>query len=225
MSKLVQVMDVCKSYGTKEQQVVVFQHLTFEIAQGKKVVVTGESGSGKTTLLSILSGLDDIDSGSITIDTVCISHSNEELRAKFRLFNIGFIFQYHYLLQDFTALENVMLPLKMMNVPPKEVEARAKHILSKVGMSHRLTHIPSQMSGGECQRTAIARALVHNPLLVLADEPTGALDSNNSKIIRNLLHELVVEQKTTLILASHDRDFLEIADIHWHVSQDGMLSP
>lgn len=224
MSNILEIKDLYKSYGKKENNVEVLKGITFSIEEGRRVVITGESGSGKTTLLSMISGLDNIDSGNIVISDTEISKANEYKRAKFRLSHIGFIFQYHYLLQDFTSLGNIMVPLIMLGVQKSEAKQRAVAILEKVGLSHRAKHLPSQMSGGECQRTAIARALVHNPSLVLADEPTGALDNKNSENVRDLLCALVKEQGTTLLVATHDTDFLSIADEHWHF-EEGKIIP
>lgn len=224
MSNILEVIRIFKSYGKKTQQVQVLQDISIVVEKGTRVVVTGESGSGKTTLLSVISGLDTIDSGEITISSVKISCINEEAKAKFRLLNIGFVFQYHYLLQDFTALGNVMLPLHMLGYTKAEAKEKSLCFLEKIGLIDRKNHLPSQLSGGECQRIAIARALVHQPLLVLADEPTGALDSKNSEIVRELLCNLVQEQQTTLLIASHDRDFLGIADKHWHFT-NGTIEP
>ena len=223
MNNVLELTDVYKSYGKKEQQVDVLQGISLGITQGSKVVVTGESGSGKTTLLSIVSGLDNLDKGTVTIADTIISHCNESQRARFRLSHIGFIFQHHYLLQDFSAVDNVVIPLLMLGVPKKEATERASVILEKIGLAHRYTHLPTQLSGGECQRVAIARALVHEPLLVLADEPTGALDNKNSKNIRELLSMLVEEHNATLLVATHDNDFLSIADTHYHFTSDGII--
>lgn len=219
MNDILQVNNVYKSYTSKNNKVEVLRGVSFGIATGTSAVVTGESGSGKTTLLSVVSGLDNIDSGSIMIKDAEISKAKENARAKIRLAHIGFVFQYHYLLQDFTALGNVMIPLVMLGYKKTEAKNKALAMLEKVGLMHRKNHYPIQMSGGECQRTAIARALVHSPALVLADEPTGALDNKNSENIRDILSTLVREQQSTLLVATHDTDFLSIADIHWHFEE------
>ena len=216
---ILQVNDVYKSYTTGKNTVEVLKGISFCIAQGKKAVITGESGSGKTTLLSVVSGLDNINSGSILIKDAEISKAKENARAKIRLAHIGFVFQHHYLLQDFTALGNVMIPLVMLGYKKSVAKEKSLAILERVGLTHRKNHFPTQMSGGECQRTAIARALVHSPALVLADEPTGALDNKNSENIREILSTLVEEQQTTLLIATHDTDFISIADMHWHFEE------
>ncbi len=211
-----------KSFEKGGVKLPVLNNVTFRLIERSKTIITGESGSGKTTFLSILAGLDTIDNGEIIIHETKLHTLNEQKRAEFRLKNIGFVFQYHYLLADLNALENVMIPLLMLGVKKTDAEEQAEVIIAKMGMKQRTTHYPAQMSGGECQRIAIARALVHKPKILLADEPTGALDSKNSKIIRDLLSELVVEQNSTLIVASHDKEFLTIADIHCYI-EDGKL--
>lgn len=223
MNKLIELHQVYKTYGNTHQTIEVLQGISLSIDATTRVVISGESGSGKTTLLSVISGLDTIDSGNITIAHTNISELNEEKKAEFRLSHLGFVFQYHYLLQDFNALGNVMLPLQMSGMKKKNASEQAHEMLEKVGLAHRHTHYPSQLSGGECQRVAIARAMVHKPTLILADEPTGALDSKNSIIIRDLLCQLVEEQSCTLLIASHDKNFLPIADQHFMFQADGTL--
>ncbi len=211
-----------KSFEKGGVRLPVLNNITFRLVERSKTIITGESGSGKTTFLSVLAGLDTIDNGEIIIRETELHTLNEKKRAEFRLKNIGFVFQYHYLLSDLTALENVMIPLLMLGTKKVDAEEQAENIIAKMGMKQRSNHYPAQMSGGECQRIAIARALVHKPKVLLADEPTGSLDSKNSKIIRDILSELVVEQNSTLIVASHDKDFLSIADIHCYL-EDGKL--
>lgn len=229
MNKLVETLKIilkirslCKTFTKGGQDIPVLNDISLNIPLGSKTVITGESGSGKTTFLSLIAGLDTIDSGEITIGNTKINTLNEKKRSRFRLRHIGFVFQYHYLLSDLSAQENVMIPLLMSGVEKKMAGERATNMLYKIGMKNRASHYPAQLSGGECQRIAIARALVHNPTVVLADEPTGALDSKNSQIIRDILGELVELQKTTLIIASHDYDFLSIANIRCNI-KDGKM--
>ena len=203
--------------------ITVLDDISFSIAEGMRTVITGESGSGKTTLLSLLSGLDTCDAGTVSLHGTEITQLKERERARFRLQNIGFVFQYHYLLQDFSALGNVMLPLLMIGTGTTIAKKEALNMLAFVGLSERAHHKPIQLSGGECQRVAIARALVHSPRIVLADEPTGSLDTKNSEHLRNILCSLAQEKHTTLIIATHDRDFISIADAHFHL-QDGTIS-
>ncbi len=216
------IKDVYKTYGKGNNIISVLSNVSVIVEKGTTIVVTGESGSGKTTLLSIVSGLDNIDSGVIQIGDFTVSQATERERSFFRLKNIGFVFQYHYLLEDFNALENVMLPLQMLGYKKQEAMDKAEEILMKIGLWERAFHHPSQLSGGECQRTAIARALVHRPNVIFADEPTGALDTKNSENIRTMLSTLAKEYGTTLFIATHDEDFLYIADIHYHL-QDGII--
>ena len=219
---ILKLLAVKKSFQKEKLSITVIDNISTRLFAGSKTIVTGASGSGKTTLLSIIAGLDIIDSGKIIINNTEISSLNEKKKAAFRLKHIGFIFQYHYLLSDLTALENVMLPLLMLGEKKDIATNIANEMLYKIGIKHRANHYPAQLSGGECQRTSIARALITNPTLVLADEPTGALDSKNSTMIRDILSELVSFQNTTLIVATHDQDFLSIADIHCHMF-DGKL--
>lgn len=220
---LISVTSLCKCYKKKHAEPIeVLQDISFDILKHTRTVISGESGSGKTTLLSIISGLDACDSGSIFIDGVEISTLSEQDRAVFRLSRIGFIFQHHYLLQDFTALGNVMLPLLMNGQKKKQAQEKARYMLSRVGLEKRTDHTPLRLSGGECQRVAIARAIVHSPCLILADEPTGALDTRNSEHIQAILTTLVDEAKATLIIATHETSFLSIAHSNIHL-EDGAV--
>ncbi len=220
---LVSVASLHKCYHKKHTEPIeALKNISLNIYKQTHTVISGESGSGKTTLLSIISGLDVCDSGSICIDEAEISKLSEQERAVFRLSRIGFVFQHHYLLQDFTALGNVMLPLLMNGYSKKHAKEKARHMLVRVGLEKRTDHRPIRLSGGECQRVAIARAIVHSPCLILADEPTGALDTRNSKHIRTMLCALVDEENATLIVATHDRSFLSIAHSHIHL-KDGAV--
>ncbi len=220
---ILKLLAVKKSFQKEKLTITVIDKISTRLFTGTKTIITGESGSGKTTLLSTIAGLDTIDEGQIIINDTIISDLDEKKKAAFRLKHIGFVFQYHYLLSDLTALENVMIPLLMLGEKKDKAIPIANEMLYKIGIKQRANHYPSQLSGGECQRTSIARALITNPTLVLADEPTGALDSKNSTMIRDILSELVSFQNTTLIVATHDKDFLSIADIHCHML-DGKLN-
>ncbi len=223
-SPIINVASLCKCYTKKyAEPIEVLKNISFEVCRQTHTVITGESGSGKTTLLSMISGLDASDSGSICVDGVEVSGLTEQARARFRLATIGFVFQHHYLLQDFSALGNVMLPLLMNGEKKREAREKARNVLVRVGLEKRTTHTAKQLSGGECQRVAVARAIVHSPSLILADEPTGALDARNSEYIRTMLSELVSEAKATLVVATHDNTFLSIAHSHIHL-EDGSLA-
>lgn len=193
-----------KNYVTRVEKLEVLRGIDLTIQCGSTVVITGESGSGKSTLLNLIGGLDHVSSGEIVSAGYRVSHLNENALTKYRNRVIGFIFQFHYLLKDFTALENVMLPAFMGGVQKQKALERAKDLLEKVKMADRLSHYPSQLSGGERQRVAVARSLINGPSIILADEPTGNLDEANSRIVEDILFSLVKQYSTTLILVTHN---------------------
>src|SRR5213594_3651690 len=173
MNELLDVRDVSKSYLSGSQTLEVLRELSFQVARGEMVAITGVSGSGKSTLLHLLGGMDRPDRGSIRVDGVALEQLTRARLGEFRNRTIGFVFQFHHLLPEFTALENVALPGLIQGMPREQARARATAILCEVGLAHRLTHRPGELSGGEQQRVALARALVLEPKLLLADEPTG----------------------------------------------------
>ena len=191
-NSIIVTKDLGKSVLTSEGMLHILSSIDLIINSGESIAIIGESGSGKSTLISLLAGLDTPSTGSM----------NEDGRAAMRNELIGFVFQSFQLLQGLTALENVMLPLELSG--NKQAKASATHLLDRVGLSHRLTHTPKQLSGGEQQRVALARAFVTNPVILFADEPTGNLDSKTGATIIDLLFELNLENKTTLILVTHD---------------------
>lgn len=207
-----------KSFG----QVHVLKGLDFNVDKGEIVIVVGASGAGKTTLLQILGTLDRPDSGQLFFDGVDISSLNEKDLSAFRNKNIGFVFQFHHLLPEFTALENVCIPAFIAKKSRVEAITKAKELLSMLGLDHRLDHKPSELSGGEKQRVAIARALVNDPMVVFADEPSGNLDS----VTRQELHEIIVELRNklnqTFVIVTHDLEMEHMAD-RKIVITDGMI--
>ncbi|WP_419764454.1 MAG: ABC transporter ATP-binding protein [Arcobacter sp.] len=193
-----------KSYQQGLENISIFEHLDFHVDVGQRVAIMGKSGSGKSTLLSLISGIIKPDSGDIILNSVCYKELKESELNDFRATNIGFIFQNFHLVSYLNALENVMLPAKVCGIEkPKE---KAIELLESVGLSHRLDHLPSQLSGGEKQRVAIARALIHNPKIILADEPSGNLDDETGNTVMNILFELIKKNNTTLILVTHSKD-------------------
>ncbi len=207
-----------KSFG----QVHVLKGLDFNVEKGEIVLVVGASGAGKTTLLQILGTLDRPDSGQLYFDGIDVSSLNEKELAAFRNKNIGFVFQFHHLLPEFTALENVCIPAFIAKKSKAEATTKAKELLSMLGLDHRLDHKPSELSGGEKQRVAIARALVNDPMVVFADEPSGNLDSVN----RQELHEIIVDLRKklnqTFVIVTHDLEMEHMAD-RKIVMTDGMI--
>jgi putative ABC transport system ATP-binding protein len=191
-----------KSVVTSEGMLHILSSIDLIIKSGESIAIVGESGSGKSTLISLLAGLDTPTSGSISLNGKSLTTMNEDGRAAMRNELIGFVFQSFQLLQGLTALENVMLPLELSG--DKNAKAAATDLLYRVGLSHRLSHTPKQLSGGEQQRVALARAFVTKPAILFADEPTGNLDSKTGATIIDLLFELNLENKTTLILVTHD---------------------
>ncbi|MBO5235688.1 MAG: ABC transporter ATP-binding protein [Spirochaetaceae bacterium] len=194
-----------------------------KVARGTKVVIVGESGSGKSTLLNIIGGLDSPTNGSVKVGGYQVNNLSENELAEFRSKYIGLIFQFHYLLNDFTALENVFLPAYMAGMQKKQAMENAKALLVDVGLEKRLSHLPSQLSGGERQRVAVARSLIQNPQLILADEPTGNLDPGNAAIIGDMLFSMVEKYNKTLILVTHDRELASKGDIQYKISQGGLV--
>ncbi len=196
------VSDVTKSYGPRR----VLDAVSFAVAPGERVALTGPSGSGKTTLLNCLGGVDRPDSGEIRLLGRRIDDLSPDDLNLLRRGQVGTIFQFFHLLPTLTAAENIELPLQLVRVPAEERRARVTALLQRVGLSHRADALPSQLSGGEQQRVAIARALVHRPALLLADEPTGNLDSANGENILSLLRELTDETRTALVLVTHSEE-------------------
>lgn len=201
---------VSKSYNQAGTQISVLSHLSANIADGELVAIVGPSGSGKSTLLSLLSGLDSPTSGEITINGSQITQMSEAQLTQFRGANIGIVFQQFHLMSHLTALENVLLPTEILGL--KVSEAEAKDLLTKVGLSHRLNHFPSQLSGGECQRVAIARSLIVKPKLLLADEPSGNLDVSTGQSVMEVFFGLARSSKSTTLLVTHSEELAKLCD-------------
>ncbi len=206
---VLEVKNLKKQYFSKESQITVFENISFSLNQGDFVTLMGPSGIGKSTLLNILGTLDRPDAGEIFYNGVNPFDLSNAEKARFRNEEIGFVFQFHHLLSEFTALENVLLPSMVYKNKSDDSEDRAKEILEKVGMGHRMTHKPSEMSGGERQRIAVARALINNPKVILADEPSGNLDLKNSKNLVDLLLKLNQDFGNTFIIATHNPEIAQ----------------
>ena len=211
--------NLTKEYPNGTERIVVMDNVSLEIKPASLVVITGDSGSGKTSFLNMLAALDKPTSGEIFVEGTEIGSATESSLSKYRNQGIGLVFQFHYLLKEFTTLENVMLPAFMSGTKRGEAIARARALLEKVGLSDRLNHFPSQLSGGERQRAAVARALINDPPLLLADEPTGNLDEGNSKVVEDLLFGLARELNKTLIVVTHNTRLAEDGSLHLHLSR------
>ena len=211
--KILQIKDIVKSYRIGPEKVEVIKGISMDVNTGETLIIMGPSGVGKSTLLHVMGLLDIPDTGEVKIDGQATSSLTEEESARLRNKTIGFVFQFHHLLPEFTALENVMIPMMMYNIQNGNIESRAKEILDIVGLSHRLTHKPRELSGGEQQRVAVARALVNDPKLLLADEPTGNLDRTNGDALFDLLLKLNREMGQTLVIVTHNEMMSEKADL------------
>ncbi len=205
---MIKISNIRKSFGDLE----VLRGVSLEVRKGEIVSIVGASGAGKTTLLQIIGTLLSADAGEVEIDGVKIFGMSEKYAAEFRNRHIGFVFQFHNLLPEFTAIENVMMPALIGGVGHNEAKQRAMELLSAVGLSERANHKPAQLSGGEQQRVAIARALINRPSVVLADEPTGNLDTHNRDEIQRLLFEVREKFGQTIVMVTHDERLAEMAD-------------
>ena len=224
MSDLVlQCQDLCKYFDEGPERVDVLKSVNFDLRAGEFVSIVGNSGSGKTTLLHMLSGLDTPSSGAVTILGQDFSALSDKARGQMRNQHIGFVYQFHHLLPEFSALENVCMPLMLRPGSIKTYRPRAEAMLDKVGLSHRLSHKPAQLSGGERQRVAIARALVTEPACVMADEPTGNLDIHTAKDVQGLMQELNRSLNTSFLIVTHDLGLAQQADRVVKM-EDGQLS-
>jgi len=219
----VEAVDLMKTYGTGESAVVAVRSVSFRIEAGERVALLGKSGSGKSTLLNLLAGLDRPTSGRLTVAGQDLSQMSRRQMAAYRLTTVGMIFQSYNLIASQTAARNVELPTIFSRRPPRERQQAARDALQAVGLERRLQHRPAELSGGEQQRVAIARALMNRPQVLLADEPTGNLDSKTSEEIERLLLDYVADRRTTLVLVTHDEELaLRAADRVLRI-QDGAL--
>ncbi len=210
--------DIKKSYDTLN----VLKGVSLDVKQGEVVSIVGKSGAGKSTFLHIMGTLDTADSGELNINDTNIANLNEAELAEFRNKHIGFVFQFHHLLPEFNALENVCIPAYISQKSQKEAEERAKELLDYLGLGNRMTHKPSELSGGEQQRVAVARALMNEPAVVLADEPSGNLDTATSQELHDLFFKLREEYQQTFVIVTHNMELAKMSD-RMVVMQDGLI--
>ena len=216
---MIHLEGITKSFGSLQ----VLKGIDLEITQGEVVSIVGPSGAGKTTLLQIMGTLDSPDAGMINIDGTNVSRMKEKELSAFRNKHIGFVFQFHQLLPEFTALENVMIPAFIAGVPPKEALMRAMEILDFMGLKERASHKPNELSGGEKQRVAVARALINQPAVILADEPSGSLDSHNKEELHQLFFDLRNRFGQTFVIVTHDEALAKITDRTIHMVDGNII--
>ncbi|MEP2652979.1 MAG: ATP-binding cassette domain-containing protein [Paraglaciecola sp.] len=218
---MIKTNKISKTVHTSQGKLQILKPISFDVKAGESVAIIGASGSGKSTLLSLLAGLDEVSEGQIALDSEAMEVMDEEQRAQLRGAKVGFIFQSFMLVQSLTAIENIMLPAEIAG--HSDAKQRAERILALVGLEHRATHYPNQLSGGEQQRVAIARAFISEPKILFADEPTGNLDAANSEKIEKLLFELNQNSNTTLVLVTHDQGLADQCQRQLHM-QAGELT-
>ncbi len=216
---MIEATGLSKVYWDGDRKLTILEGVSFSVKAGEAVAILGPSGSGKTTLLNLLSGLDRPSAGKVLLDGVELSSLKDQDRARWINKNLGFVFQFYHLLPEFTALENVLLPALIGGAcgRKKEVQERAKNLLTRMGLGDRLTHFPSELSGGEQQRVAIARSLMNEPKILFCDEPTGNLDPVMAGQIVELLKNLFREEKKTLVMVTHDERIAGIANRVWNL--------
>ena len=213
---------VSKVYRQGNLNVSVLEGVDLQIARGEQIAIVGSSGTGKSTLLHLLAGLDVPTKGTVTLNGRNLSELSESQRGKLRNETLGFVYQFHHLLPEFTALENVMIPLLVRRLPTENIRSQATELLERVNLSNRLGHKPGELSGGERQRVAIARALIVKPLCLLADEPTGNIDRQNAKTVQELMIELDRDMNVSLIVATHDMQLARAMNRIYRL-EDGVL--
>lgn len=212
-NNIIEIKDLEKTYVSKGESLTVLKDLSFSIEEGTRTAIVGSSGNGKSTLLNIISGIDNATSGFVKVGKYELSKMTEKDLCKYRSEFIGLVFQFHYLLKDFTALENIFLPAYMAGKNKKIAMEKAESLLQDIGLYERKNHLPSELSGGERQRVAVARSLINDPKIILADEPTGNLDPENAALISDLLYGVSEKYSKTLVIVTHDKEVAKKAQI------------
>ena len=222
-NNIIEIKDLEKTYVSKGESLTVLKDLSFSIEEGTRTAIVGSSGNGKSTLLNIISGIDTATSGFVKVGKYELSKMTEKDLCKYRSEFIGLVFQFHYLLKDFTALENIFLPAYMAGKNKKIAMEKAEILLQDIGLYGRKNHLPSELSGGERQRVAVARSLINDPKIILADEPTGNLDPENAALISDLLYGVSEKYSKTLVIVTHDIEVAKKAQIIYRLQDKQIL--
>lgn len=222
-NNIIEIKDLEKTYVSKGESLTVLKDLSFSIEEGTRTAIVGSSGNGKSTLLNIISGIDTATSGFVKVGKYELSKMTEKDLCKYRSEFIGLVFQFHYLLKDFTALENIFLPAYMAGKNKKIAMEKAESLLREIGLYGRKNHLPSELSGGERQRVAVARSLINDPKIILADEPTGNLDPENASMISDLLYGVSEKYSKTLVIVTHDIEVAKKAQIIYRLQDKQIL--
>ena len=218
---MIDIRNITKSFGSLQ----VLKGIDLHINRGEVVSIVGPSGAGKTTLLQIIGTLDRPDSGSVFVDDIDVTNLSQKRLSDFRNKHIGFVFQFHQLLPEFTAIENVMIPAYIAGVSQREAKQRAQELLEFMGLNDRASHKPNELSGGEKQRVAVARALINKPAVILADEPSGSLDSKNKEELHQLFFDLRDKFGQTFVIVTHDEQLASITDRTIHLKDGAIIEP
>lgn len=222
-NNIIEIKDLEKTYVSKGESLTVLKDLSFNIEEGLKTAIVGQSGNGKSTLLNIISGIDCQTAGTVKVGDYVLGEMSEKELCDYRSSFIGLVFQFHYLLKDFTALENIFLPAYMAGMNKKDAVEKAEKLLQDVGLYERKNHLPSELSGGERQRVAVARSLINDPKLILADEPTGNLDPQNAAMISDLLYSVSDKYNKSLVIVTHDIQVARKADVIYRLQDKKLI--